>query len=575
MKITSLHIHGIRSFIDASVTMRDYTVFVGENNSGKSNLLFALLWFFGKEKLSKSDLNEQVSDDPYVEVTFALQAGEKFVHPEEYLVDDKFRVKATAQRADIMQKPSSAEYHGYTGKNEDIPKNSKLMGWKNVAQASFGELVYIPSVHPLSDELKLTTKSSFNQLVSNYVIARMMAEDEKAGHYRQVSEAIASLSTFMKTGEGSAMKLLKDDIASKMLSYDGVELDFDLEPPVADELIKSCIRPQVIVDGSSTPFPITSQGDGFQRSMIFSLLTNLAELTKRQAATGKKNIKNNCTYYLIEEPEIFLHPNHQMYFRNKLEELAEDSASQVLIVSHSPYFLNYVSDFSRIKRVTKEQNVSKVIEISTDEINSICKDNGDLMARAKDACRATQFSVEEFKSESQKIAEDDHLRYLLWIDPTRANAYLSKKVILVEGPTEKAFFAFMFNDPDGDFYEEKETSNIAVIDTVGKYHFYKFARLLHKLGVKVWCVSDEDEDSCRNGISHKLLNEGLTKLKAEQDIQDVFFCKPDLEALLGIEKNRVMPDISLYSSLRANVASCRSSEGYKSLVAFASAILSA
>ena len=53
--------------------------------------------------------------------------------------------------------------------------------------------------------------------------------------------------------------------------------------------------------------------------MMFSLIANLAELNKREQKAGKKTARNDCTFYLIEEPELFLHPNHQTYFRNKLE----------------------------------------------------------------------------------------------------------------------------------------------------------------------------------------------------------------------------------------------------------------
>ena len=66
MKISEIKIHGIKSFKDSTVKMSDYTVFVGENNSGKSNILFALLWFFGKEKIANKDLNPSIIDDTYI-----------------------------------------------------------------------------------------------------------------------------------------------------------------------------------------------------------------------------------------------------------------------------------------------------------------------------------------------------------------------------------------------------------------------------------------------------------------------------------------------------------------------------
>ncbi|HWQ60109.1 MAG TPA: AAA family ATPase, partial [Candidatus Fimivivens sp.] len=319
MKISHIKIHGIKSHADSSVDMMDYTVFVGENNSGKSNVFFALLWFFGKEKIALKDLNSEVIDDPYIEVEFSLQEGEEFSHPSDYLVDGKFRVRAIVSRDKIGEKALSCEYYGYTGNTDDDIRDTKLLGWKTVAKPSFGDVIYIPSVKPLSEELKFTANSSLNQLVTKNIIARIKNEDEKNQYYGRVIESINALSTYISEGDGSAIKKLTEDISKKMLDYENVQIGFELVPPNAEELIKSCFKPHTNVEGLSDKLPLGSQGDGFQRSMMFSLIANLAELNKSEQRSHKKNPKNECTFYIIEEPELFLHPNHQTYFRNKLE----------------------------------------------------------------------------------------------------------------------------------------------------------------------------------------------------------------------------------------------------------------
>lgn len=568
MKISQIKIHGIKSYTESSVDMSNYTVFVGENNSGKSNILFALLWFFGKEKLAIKDVNNSISDDPYIEVEFELQKDEEFTHPEEYLVDGKFKVRAVLSRSKISDKAMACEYHGYTGNTEEDIKDTKLLGWKTVAKPSFGDVIYMPSVRPLSEELKFTANSSLNQLVTKNIIARIKVEDEKNQHYGRVVESISALSNFISEGEGSAIQKLKEDISKKMLDYGNVQIGFDLVPPDAEDLIRSCFRPYTSVEGISDKLPLTSQGDGFQRSMMFSLIANLAELNKGEQKTGKKSAKNECTFYIIEEPELFLHPNHQTYFRNKLEEIANSNDAQIILTSHSPYFLNNVEKYSQIKRVYMDNIISQIAQVSDKEIDTICLDNGRLMAEAKNECRTTKLSELEIITESEKIAKSDHLRYLLWIDPTRANAFLSKKVILVEGPTEKALFSFLFNNPKGAFYDESETAKITIIDTVGKYHFYKFAKLLNKFGIKVWCIYDGDNDSCKKTISHKLLNENIENLKTNSVIKDCLRIDPDLETNLGIVKSVINPDVELYVNLEENINEYTKSDGYIKIVNF-------
>lgn len=574
MKISAIKIHGIKSYIESPIEMSDYTVFVGENNSGKSNILFALLWFFGKEKISSKDVNSGITDDPYIEVEFRVQQGEEFSHPKEYLVDGKFKVRAVLSRSKISDKAAACEYYGYTGNTESDIKDTKLLGWKTVAKPSLGDLIYIPSVRPLSEELKFTANSALNQLVTKNIITRIKLEDEKNTHYSRVIDSINALSEYISQGKGSAIQKLKDDIAKMMLDYGKVQIGFDLVPPDADELVKSCFKPHTIVEGLSDKLPIASQGDGFQRSMMFSLIANLAELNKEEQKTGKKTAKNDCTFYVIEEPELFLHPNHQTYFRNKLEEIAESPDQQVILTSHSPYFLNHVKQYSQIKRVYLDGICSKVAQITDSEISDICLKNGQLIAEAKNECRQAKLSESDMAREAQEITKLDHLRYLLWIDPTRANAFLSQKVILVEGSTEKALFAFLFNNPKGAFYDDNRTAKITIVDTIGKYHQYKFSHLLDKFGVKVWCIYDGDEDKCKNKISHKVLNKSIEKLKKDGVIQDCMRLDPDIEQYLGVgsEGN---PDISMYVCLEQNISGCLESENYRKIVSFVKCVVEA
>lgn len=571
MKISQIKIHGIKSYEDVVINMEDYTVFVGENNCGKSNVLFALLWFFGKEKLSVKDLNINISDNPYIDIEFKLVEDEIFSHPIEYRVENKFKVRATIDRAKAMEKPMACEYFGYTGKQEDSMKDSKLMGFKNVARPSLGDLIYVPSIKSLSDELKFTTSSALNQLVSKYVINRIKDEDGKANHYSQIVNSIKQLSDYINEGEHSALQTLKRDISRYMLDYGNISLGFELEPPNAEDLIKSCFKQHTDVDGGNK-LPLSSQGDGFQRSMIFSLIANLAEVGKTNSS--KKTAKNECTYYIIEEPEIFLHPNHQLYFRNKLEELSRIKDSQVIITSHSPYFLNNINNYSQIKRVYLEGAKSLIGQIDKDEIDSICLSNGRLLAEAKNECKVDKLNSLQLEVLANKIAKEDHLRYLLWIDPTRANAFLSKKVILVEGPSEKALFSFLFNNPKGNFYDEKRTASITVIDVVGKFHIYKFAQLLNRFKIKTWCLYDGDNDKCKSGgISHGKLNEAIEELKNSSIIIDTLRLDPDIEQLLGLSKDLDKPDVALYMNLENNTNKCIECDGFKKLVDFTKSII--
>lgn len=550
MKIEKLIIEGIKSHRNTEFTLENYNTIVGENNSGKSNILFAIRWFFkdGNVKIQKEDVNYDYRDDPRLILEFVFEPGEKIpaIFDENYAVDgNRFYIKAYCDYEDVKTKPQFP-------KHELIKEGLEAKKLATAKVTSLVDLIYVPSIRELSDEIKFTANSTINKLVSKYVIERIESDDAKSGKYRKVEDSINELSDFISSGENSAFENLKKSISNYMLDYGNVEINFQLEPPTVSELIKNSFEASVKISGKK--LPLDSQGMGFQRSLIFSLICNMANL--------EPNSSDTHNLYLIEEPELFLHPNHQNHFKNKLIKLSSQN-NQVILISHSPYFLNNIENYSQLKRVSLVSNISNLKEISHDKVKDICDQNGKLMAEAFN--HDGRWNERELQREANKIAEEDELRYLLWIDPDRANAFLSKKVILVEGSTEKALFSFIFDNPNDD---NKRKSEIMVVDINGKYHFYKFANLLHNLGITTWILHDGDKNRVHSGIDHRKLNEYIAKLKVDDIIVDFKRVDPDIEGFLGIDKDKHKPDISIYQKLVINDCDCRNSENYNEIIDF-------
>lgn len=567
MKIGKVVIEGIKSHQNTEFTLENYNTFVGENNSGKSNILFALRWFFkdGNLKLKNEDVTHDYNDDPQITIEFIFKEGEEIPTPfnDDYACEgNKFYIRAFRSVEDLEKKPQIP-------KHELIKEQeSKSLSTADVRQLK--ELVYlifVPSIRELGDEFKFSSNTTINRLVTKYVIDRVEAEEMESEKYERIKRSIEDLSAFISRGDESAFELLKTSLKNYMLDYRNVELDFQLEPPGISRLIKDSFKPSVKVSGRE--LPLESQGMGFQRSLIFSLLCNIADI---------ENSSSNLSLYLIEEPELFLHPNHQNHFKNKLIDLSSRDNNQTILTSHSPYFLNNIQKekYSQVKRVLMNDTSSIVKEISQEDISNICQQNGNLMTEAKNVCRDIAFTHEEFNQESEKIASEDELRYLLWIDPNRANAFLSKKVILVEGSSEKSFFSFIFDNPEGSFYGNNKTSEIMVLDTIGKFHLYKFAHLLFKLGIPTWIVYDGDNDKISgnrdNKISHRKINEYIVKMNDDNIIIDNFKFDSDIESFIGIIKEN-NPDIAIYNKLIKNENGCRDCENFETLMNFIAEVI--
>ncbi len=522
-------------------------------------------WFFKYQntKISLEDINHYFNGNPSVRIEFLFDEEEEIpsVFLEDYADESgkKFQIEAYNELKKIDERPQLPIYRLINDELE--PKTIKTF-------PKIVDIIFVPSIRQLNDELKNTSNSTINKLVSKFVIERVHREDAKSKKYTKVKKAIEELSDYIGDGEYSAFGELKRSLDKHMLSYGNKELDFILKPPKPEELIKNSFEPYVNVNGNK--LKVESQGMGYQRSLIFSLICNMAEIDS--------STYNLLNLYLIEEPELFLHPNHQNHFRNKLIELSSKENNQLILTSHSPYFLNNIENkkYSQVKRIyLDEMGVSKLNEISTDEISVICDENGLLMANAKNKCRSNSWSKEELKEESKKISDEDALRYLLWVDPNRSNAFLSKKVLLVEGLTEKALFSFIFNHDEGEFKNDTRISELSVVDTVGKFHFYKFSNLLFKLGISTWIMYDTDNNKeNKDDISHKLLNEYIEKMKTDRIIVDCLSIDPFLEKGIKLTtKKRNLPDISMYQQLVDNHNKCRESASYNDIITFVDGIL--
>lgn len=563
MHIGEVRIEGIKSHFSTVFTAEDYNTFVGENNCGKSNILFAIRWFFRDHvKLTKEDVSHTYNDDPSITIEFIFDRDDEIpsFFDEEYAIEsNKFYVRAYCDYKKLDKKGSSPKYQLINPGKEPILLNVREI-------PKLVDIIFVPSIRELNSELKFTASSTINKLVTKYVIERVTTEEKKSNKYKEVEKAINKFSDYISNGKDSAFETLKTSLKEHMLDYNDVDICFSLEPPQPDELIKNSFEP--FIKTKTGRLSIDSQGMGFQRSLIFSLICNVA--------TIESDSLTKPTLYLIEEPELYLHPNHQNRFKNKLTELSGKKSNQVLITSHSPYFVNNITNYSQVKRIFMKNNRSILKEISGEDVSNICNNNGVLMATAKNECRSKKkkWKPAEFNRQAKNIADEDELRYLLWMDPNRANAFLSKKVLLVEGPTEKAFFSFMFHNKEGEFFKDEIINELAVVDVVGKYHFYKFAHLLSKLGISTWIMYDTDNNKEENGsISHKKLNEYIEKMNADDIIVDSLNSDPDLENALGIPMPNYSKDIVIYQKLVKDENKCKDSVQYNNIKEFIEKII--
>lgn len=471
MKIKRLEISNWRSIKSLSIDVNNLAIFIGQNNNGKSNILNSILFFFGEIKHSDQDFND-CDNELYVEITFCFLDEHDKAQFEKYVSPTSNEIKVRK----IAKKGSVAEYRGYTeipvdeklreenmslyltiDKRKELAFSNKLptggkisievikselrqylkenkdainvnyqieetqfMGAKNVAQSLFGEVLFIPAVTVASSELSAKGSSMFNRLYSR--IASKLTEANPL--YREASAALTRLVDSMNkikldgsenTERPEELTHLENLIASELTAWKStIEIEFQV--PNVDDSVK--LDTSVLIhDGVKTD--IDRKGNGLQRSLVFALIKSWAVIVREDKIRSRneenenvfKRGVSNSTYFIFEEPELFLHPQAQRELFASLKGLSE-SDNQVLLTTHSSSFID-LNDHKSIIIVHKDD-----FSVGTTTVQ----------------CNEELYIQEEDK----KL-----FNLQLWFTPERNEAFFAKKIIIVEGETEKVVMPFL------------------------------------------------------------------------------------------------------------------------------------
>lgn len=516
MKIKNLEISNWRSIKQLRLELQDLSIFIGQNNNGKSNILNALLFFFGEIKHTEHDFND---DDTalYVEITFCCldefdknqfqkyvtAAGEIKVRKTaqkggvadlcgylEIPVDEKLREEAMSgfvtieKRQELLfasQLPTGGKLSveavktalaAYVQANRETIdfeyqlETTPFFGPKSIGQSMFGEVLYIPAVTVAASELAAKGNSMFNKLYSR--VATKISETNPL--YQQASAALAALVNSMNrtnpdgtpnTERPEELNRLEDLIGEQLLAWKS-KLEIQFTAPHVDDAVK--LETSVLVhDGIKTD--IDRKGNGLQRSLVFALIKAWAviireEREKRRAEAGEDGPKrgaSHSTYFIFEEPELFLHPQAQRELFASLKDLSQ-ADNQVLLTTHSSSFVNL------------EDHKSIVIVHKND---------------FEEGTTVVQCNEELYHEEDERRL----FALQLLINPERSEAFFAKKVIIVEGATDKAVLPLLAKQLNIFKYD------YSFIEAGGKEDITRYIHLFNCFKIRYVVVYDKDHHS--------------------------------------------------------------------------------
>lgn len=244
--------------------------------------------------------------------------------------------------------------------------------------------------------------------------------------------------------------------------------------------------------------PAESLGLGVQSAIVVGIFEAFRELGGDFGAV------------LIEEPEMYLHPQAQRYFYGLLCELADSGSCQIICATHSPVFAD-ASRFEGVRLVRRPLGKSTKVQA---------------VKKPKDIEWLTE------RREAQK---------LLTLTTARSEVFFAKRVLLVEGSADvlavRSLAQALGHNLDGE--------DLAVVECSGKSGIAFIGRICKALGIPALAMHDEDLHEPAEGSellsAQRKENEREKKVNAEIaevfESAEIFRHRPSLEAELDIGRN--------------------------------------
>jgi len=360
VKIKDIHLKNFRSFEDCIIEFEDfYTAICGKNNSGKSNIIRAILNVLGPVS-NRHRLNYH-TDFPVwkpkaskesIELTVRIQLDCKadiglIKFLQVFLKDSKddkeeFEIKDTQLIIKIIlntnPKDSSTEITVENKSVSDKYKVGEILRRIHFAQV----IVFHNSTQPQST----FRRTNHGQLENLSTKAKESIEGKVNQINKELSKAIQKHKSELQELIGRLQE--KYEVG---LTFSGFDMDYERIPY------------EISLGEKNFELPLDEWGSGTKnRTLILSSIFNAKNLIDQDDESNKIT-----PIVIIEEPESFLHPSAQSEFGRILQDLSKELEIQVIATTHSPYLLSHHNPKSNIL-VKRNIQRSKIRESKIEEI---------------------------------------------------------------------------------------------------------------------------------------------------------------------------------------------------------------
>lgn len=538
MEIKTVKIHNFRSIKEESFDLDAFSLLVGENNAGKTNVISALRVFYeegGTKYNDKKDFPKFDTDDKesWIELTFILSDEENELIKDEYKTADKVLKVRRYFKSDDKERVDPKNSNIFAYENGELSKN-QFYGAKNISSAKLGSAIYIPEMSKTSDTLKLSGPSPLRD-ITNFVFKKIVSNSPS---YSQLNTALEDFNKEFKVeseGDEFSLNSLVQDI-NEQISHWEIDFGFKINAIKPEDIVKNLLN-HYVTDRNlkDSEVDIDNLGQGLQRHIIYTLIRLSSKYVDKKTPK-KKDFNPEFTLLLFEEPEAFLHPSQQEYLNLSLKRLSKEN--QILITTHSTTFVSKnINQLPSIIKVNKNSGRTSVYQIKNEVLEKLWDTNAgmykyfsDLLVNDNSDPKLIKFIKDKRLGEETpdilKKIDDESFRYSLWLDTERASAFFAKHVLICEGATEKVIFDYLIANS----WEELQKKQIYVLDSMGKFNIHRYMNLFSELGINHYVLYDGDGEIIGQQAVNKYINENKNEFTNGIDFFD-----EDMESFLGYE----------------------------------------
>ena len=442
-RLKQITIEGFRSISEQVVINfpeNKPVVLIGENNSGKSNIIRAIELMFGEfhpkyKRLEdydhyKRDTNNQVIIEASV-TGFSARLGRS----------SEFSCGGFKFQA---QKGKENNFNAIQA--EDGRENMYVS--TNLREELL--CIVVNSEQNLNFQLSYSSKYTLLSKVTKAFHDKLTDDKERVEKLKGFFENIKA--TFMEVEAFNIFSKNMSSIANTVLSNMTHALAFDFSAYDPSNYFKT-LRVHPTEDGETRAYE--ELGTGQQQILALSF-----------AHAYAKSFLGQGLLFILDEPEAHLHPLAQKWLAKKMFKMAEDGL-QIILTTHSPYFvdLNYIEGINLIR---KDSDTTLNINQNATSLYTHC------LKTASNTQKTKEETIVPFYANNST----SHI----------LSGFFANKIVLVEGPTEELALPIYFEKLGFDPTE----FGIEIIGVGGKGNLAKWWRLFTLYKIPTFICFDND-----------------------------------------------------------------------------------